>query len=211
MQYQGEVTEDHWWIIYGANNVVVAAAQLLDAQDADFQRISAKFAAHKCFQVNKVWRVENPTATARYELRRKAMANPTETTELYHTTKAPLATIVAEGLDIRKSTKGLLGAGLYATPDIIKASTYWGLLFNYRIMLEVAMLTGTPHCLPPGVLDFALPATLPLGCDSVVGRVKAGIPETAVYSNDQVLVKFIIDYEINPDYDCLAKAHLHVT
>lgn len=210
--YTHSVTESNVWTICGANNNnIVAAAQLLDTQDADFKRISTKFAAQGCFHVHKVWRVTNPAATARYERRRQAMANPSETTELYHTTKAPLVNVIAEGLDIHKAkTRGLLGVGLYATPDIIKASTYWGLLFNFRIMLEVSMLTGTQHCLAPGVPDLGLPATLPLGCDSVVGRIRAGIPETAVYNNDQVLVKFIIDYAINPGYESLAKAHLCV-
>eukprot|EP00053_Salpingoeca_punica_P011184 m.99996 g.99996 ORF g.99996 m.99996 type:complete len:476 (-) comp15608_c0_seq3:497-1924(-) len=130
-----------------------------------------------------------------------------EKPHLYHTTKAPLAAVLAEGLDLGRARPGLFGRGLYATSSIVKASSYWPLHCNRRIMLEVSVLAGRAYEYMPGETCQGLTAP-PQGCDSVSGDLH-GHPETVVYNNSQLLIRYIVDYTVLPDYANVANTLLY--
>ena len=204
--YDTVMTNSEWIIMDGTTTICTATR--LSEQDVDFVRIKQQFRQYgdNVFEAVHVYRVCNPELEKRYETMRIVMSlqsgiEPHQVVEkhgLYHSTKAPLATIVAEGLDVAKSKIGLFGTGLYCTPSPIKSSSYWPIRFNRRIMLEMSSLIGNAYICPPNTVCKAL-SCAPCGFDSVVGMINGQI-ETVVYNNAQLIPRFIIDYEVLPDY-----------
>lgn len=212
-QYTTHMNDDVWVIEEGGRQLCCAVP--LERSNPVFQYIEAQFQQYgpNVFEVVRVWRVHNESSKARYEKRRLAMAlraeadsfsdsYPREVEHLFHTTRAPLSVVLAEGLNVQKSRVGLFGKGVYATDSVIKASSYWPLNFNRRVMLDVSMLVGTPFEAAAGQAHSHLLAP-PSGYDSVVGNLR-GFRETVVYNSAQVHIHHVIDYAVLPDYGDVA-------
>lgn len=149
-----------------------------------------------------VWRVQNHEIHLAYEMERAKMIfrgqAPNERIGLYHTTRGTLEHILAEGMDNRVGSQGLLGNGIYATDSILKASAYWKLPFNRRTMLQVSMLLGNCEEVPDGESRRQLRRES-RGYDSLKGRF-TGQDEFVVFDRHRVKIDFIIDYEVTPGY-----------
>ena len=72
-------------------------------------------------RIRSISRVQNDTAAAKFN---RILQSPGEEfTTVYHSTTAPIDTVVAEGLDQRLSKPGYFGRGIYFS-DPIKCSIY---------------------------------------------------------------------------------------
>lgn len=204
-KYNSTIDDTRWMLGDGA----VLATPVTSASEV-FGSLQQQFRNMAC-NVVKVWSVENPRRQFVYEQQRKLMANkwrcsPEEVHEkkmLFHSTSAPLGAVLVEGLRCDFAKNGLYGKGIYATPSVAKASTYWKMHFNRRIMLCVSVLVGLPHVVPPDVLSCSHLTLPPDGLDSVLAFRKS-IPENVVFCDDQVLITHFVDYEVTSEYSTRA-------
>lgn len=197
---------EHNWDILDDNGNIICRCTPVEHNDPDYIRIKQTIddIGNNAVNLIRVWRVNNPRLEEIYDQERSALmakskldTNRIETKHLFHSTKAPVDALLAEGLDVDKSNGGLFGYGLYATPSFLKSSSYWSISNNRRIILEVDMLTGAKYEIEEKIVDKAL-VEPPLGYDSVIGYVNA--TEVVVYKNSQAIIRFMIDYEVKSTY-----------
>lgn len=122
----------------------------------------------------------------------------------FHASKSSkMDLIYAEGLDCRLSATGYFGKGIYSSPSVAKANSYFKHIegtpesnSNIRYMLALRVCMGKTYTFK----DFETCTSLtrePDGYDSVTGYVKDGV-ELVVYNNDQVYISHVIFYTTKP-------------
>lgn len=201
-KYHSESREDQWVLSSGEGVTVVSTP--VDKESAVFKSVQPQFEKTACNLI-QLWEVEHSFHRWRYEQKREQLAAkwgilPDQVVEkrfLFHSTSAPLDVILVEGLRCDKAKEGLYGKGIYAAHSVVKASSYWKLPFNRRIMLCLSMLVGVPHVVPPNTTcrDFTSSGV----CDSVLAFTNFH-EENVVFDDSQVLITHFADYEVTPDY-----------
>ncbi|EGD83322.1 hypothetical protein PTSG_03930 [Salpingoeca rosetta] len=116
----------------------------------------------------------------------------------FHCTSAPnINTVHAFGLRKECSRIGCFGRGIYTALEPNKANTYWRARTTQpgeiRFMLAVRVLPGRIFRVPDRTIFPPLIHSPPAGFDSVLGNVADG-PELVAYSDEQVLIDYIIGY-----------------
>jgi len=186
--------------VYDARRRLRAHVVEVAPEEEEFATIAREFIGTP-YEVTCVARVQNERCRDRYQFERQQMCDdaagspPLEATSLYHVTKwHNLDTVYADGLDQRMAAHGMFGRGIYLSDDPVKCNKYWrgADVSGMRFMLRCRALLGNVKQYPLGIPDRYL-TTEPPGYDSVQGNM-TGHNEYVLYSNNQVLIEYVIGY-----------------
>jgi hypothetical protein len=152
------------------------------------------------FKVLEVYNVNNDENSEKYELFKSFLTaqiiDPNEHQNMYHVSKADIASLINKGLDPQYSRGGNFGTGIYFTDSPIKANDYSvfsGKLDAVRMMLQCRVILGSVKTFEEGKTNPMLVGT-PIGYHSIMGSVRRG-NEYVVYKSDQILIERIIFYK----------------
>ena len=171
----------------------------------DWEKVFPGITTTQGFVVGRICTVENPVADLRWRAQCISMGcKAGQTTvpfyRLLHATPTNnIASILNDGLDVKRASAGFFGKGIYFANDISKANMHSHCVGNpniTRTMFVCNVALGRIKHYEMGYFDRSKTAP-PEEYDSVSGFVRKEL-EYVVYNNDQVNITHVITYKF-PD------------